>query len=330
MAATITHTLKAVGGDYTLISAWEADQARDLVTLDQIEVLECYNDWPSGLSDNVNIANAAWVVDATRYIKVTVPITERHNGTPNSGFLVVEVAGTVFQVNKNHTIIEYVATKATSAGSRGFTNGAGGSNGERFIGCLVQEANSQGFLDLSNAAGGAVGYINCIAMNCTSSGFLKAGGTTGTLFAYNCSSIDNLVGFQGSNTGVDLSTFKNCLANGNSSGDFVFPLASASIAINCASGDATADDATGTGTTGNRISQTFTFADALNDNFKLNSTDAGAKDFGVDLSADGTFAFDYDVLGAIRPQGTNWDIGFHEAVVLHGNRGINTGLQLGI
>jgi len=75
----------------------------------------------------------------------------------------------------------------------------------------------------------------------------------------------------------------------------------------CASSDATADD---TDTTGNRINQTFTFVDAANDDYHLDSADAGAKGFGTDLSADADYPFDWDVDGDTR--GTTWDIGFDQ------------------
>jgi len=51
MATEVIHTLKASGGDYTLMSTWEATEQRDLVAADEIEILECYNDWPDGLDD---------------------------------------------------------------------------------------------------------------------------------------------------------------------------------------------------------------------------------------------------------------------------------------
>ena len=48
MATEIVHTIRASGGDYTTLSAWEAAQQRDLVAADEIAVAECYNDWRVG------------------------------------------------------------------------------------------------------------------------------------------------------------------------------------------------------------------------------------------------------------------------------------------
>jgi hypothetical protein len=78
---------------------------------------------------------------------------------------------------------------------------------------------------------------------------------------------------------------------------------------NCASSDATADDFGGSG---NRVSQTFTFVDAGSFDYHLASGDAGAKDFGTDLSGDTDMPFSDDIDGVTRT-GT-WDIGADEFV----------------
>lgn len=62
-----------------------------------------------------------------------------------------------------------------------------------------------------------------------------------------------------------------------------------------------------------RTSQTFTFVATGSDDYHLSSGDAGAKDFGTDLSADGSLAFSTDIDGATR-SGT-WDIGADEYTV---------------
>jgi hypothetical protein len=74
-------------------------------------------------------------------------------------------------------------------------------------------------------------------------------------------------------------------------------------------------DGTATGT-GSRINQTFTFVASGSDDYHLAGSDAGALDFGADLSADGVFAFDDDIDFDTR-SGT-WDIGFDEFILLIG------------
>ena len=85
MPTTVTHTLKASGGDYTTPSAWEAAQQRDLVALDEIAVLECYNDWPTGLVGELVVGG--WTSSPTNYVEITTPASERHTGKKGTGFL---------------------------------------------------------------------------------------------------------------------------------------------------------------------------------------------------------------------------------------------------
>ena len=75
MATTVVKTIRASGGDYTTLTAWEAANQGDLTLLDEIRIAECYNDWPTGLSDNLIITGS--VTDATRYMKVTVAAGHR-------------------------------------------------------------------------------------------------------------------------------------------------------------------------------------------------------------------------------------------------------------
>jgi len=69
---------------------------------------------------------------------------------------------------------------------------------------------------------------------------------------------------------------------------------------------------TGGGNTHDRLSQTFTFVDEVNKDFHLTSNDAGAKNYGADLSADANLAFSTDIDGQARPYGSAWDIGADE------------------
>jgi hypothetical protein len=77
-----------------------------------------------------------------------------------------------------------------------------------------------------------------------------------------------------------------------------------------ASNDATADD---WGGSGNRINQTFTFVDSANNNYHLAATDAGAREYGTNLSADATIPFAVDIDNDPRAIGSAWDIGADEA-----------------
>src|SRR3990170_294773 len=79
MATTITKTIKSSGGDYTSLSAWEAANQANIVTADQIHVAECYS-----MLDTAQCVIDGWTTDATRYIEIKTPVSERHDGEWNA------------------------------------------------------------------------------------------------------------------------------------------------------------------------------------------------------------------------------------------------------
>ncbi len=146
-----------------------------------------------------------------------------------------------------------------------------------------------------------------------------------------------LTGFHLSMFGAtDTFRLKNNLAKGTDTQDFLFGSSGTTEDfLNNASEDATADDGGGSN---HRINQTFTFVNEGADDFHLAAGDAGAKDFGVDLSADSAFAVTDDIDGDSRPQGSAYDIGADEAVAAlvlesierHYPRGVERGVTRGV
>ena len=101
---------------------------------------------------------------------------------------------------------------------------------------------------------------------------------------------------------------KNCIGTNTFTKDF-YKSAGTVVGTNCSSQDDTSDDYGGSG---NKINQTFTFVDAAHGDYHLASTDTGAIDFGLDLSADGSYPISTDIDGITR-SGT-WSIGADEYV----------------
>lgn len=102
----------------------------------------------------------------------------------------------------------------------------------------------------------------------------------------------------------------NCIGTNFATSDFNFRESAVTMEwTHNASQDTSGDNG---GTTGCRINQTFTFVDPANNDFSLASTDAGALDFGTDLSANTHYAFDTDITNRGRPGGSAWDIGASE------------------
>jgi hypothetical protein len=68
------------GGDYTSLSAWEAGEQADLVSLDRIAVAECSGDWSATVDDDF-FQIGGWTTDSTRYIKIRTDSANLHAGT---------------------------------------------------------------------------------------------------------------------------------------------------------------------------------------------------------------------------------------------------------
>lgn len=189
---------------------------------------------------------------------------------------------------------------------------AGGGSGGRFV---VRTRHSAGTALLRNCliyqaagAGNTGGSPSALVINSPGTG-------TGYMTIHNCTFHAN--GFArciNRHTTNSLITARNTLATGGAVADF----ADLTATEYCASGDTTA---TGTGS---RISQTFTFANAAGDDYRITSGDAGAQDFGTDLSLDATLPVTTDFEGTARPQGAAFDIGFYEVAGASGVTGTGT------
>ena len=69
MATEVIKSIKASGGDYTSLAAWEAGENRDLVTADEIAVAEIYND----ILVNYVDFRFGWTTDDTHRIVLRCP-----------------------------------------------------------------------------------------------------------------------------------------------------------------------------------------------------------------------------------------------------------------
>lgn len=287
------NTFGGVTRDYTSLSTWESDTDNDNVTATASPVLECYADSASynqsvnmtGATNNStyfrilrNAANQAFVLNVSSTgASGIVGITELNSG-----------------VESNTTGSFTVTGAGNSAGVRpGISIN---SNGNFVIGLIIHDITNAGAgtadgITFGNGAATVCRTINNVVYACKSVGItLRQSGS----YAYN----DTVVGCA---TGYSPSTgnpvLKNCIGDNNTT-DF-------SGTFSGSSRNNASKDTTATAGSGNRISQTFTYVGA-GAPYQLASTDAGAKGFGIDLSADATFPFDDDIAGSTR---TSWDIG---------------------
>jgi hypothetical protein len=167
--------------------------------------------------------------------------------------------------------------------------GSPGGTETRFESGLVYQAGS-GYGMYSILSDHGTSYIaNTIVIEDQGGGGLASG--------YGFPRAHNVTIVNGKGRGVssgDRGIFRNVLCSGNTGGGFYYPGANS---MNCASSDATADDAGGTG---QRISQTFTFVSAANKDFHLAPTDAGARNYGADVRFDPTLPLGIDIDGEVR------------------------------
>ena len=304
MPTTVTKTVKSAGGDYASLSAWEAGEQGDLVTLDEIHQAECYS-----FQDTTKVGISGWTTDATRYIRVYTPASERHAGVfttskyylDTSGGHVIDLFDGDDDVKFEGIQIRHTQT-ASAAAQRGLLSRGGNTTISESIvlAVLSGTANPQAAIERNSGGDGSLKCRNVIIydwINGTSAfaGFLCV---AGTMFMDSCTAQNCYVGFYhfGGTVFARNDLAQNCTDGFN--GTFT------TANNNCSD---IASDAPGTSPQTGSVS----FVDAANDNFHLASGDTVAKDNGADLSGDANNPFSIDIDGVTRSG--SWDIGADEA-----------------
>ncbi len=288
--------------------AWTG--GKDIVSSDEIWHIACYAG-QLGAADHAPVVVDGWTTDQDRYIEIFTPVTESQVGTSQRHQGVWDDSKYCLDVNSG---VDY---------TNGFTLGApftkvdglqikrtGTSNtyaAIRLDGAYQELSNS-----IVNGDGGygvmldgeCAKVWNVISYNGNSNFQLHY--SAGSNYLYNVTAVNGVNGFF--NGTYRSFAIKNALASGNSSADFSLTGGGALSCDFCASSDDTADDLGGEG---NRVGQTFSFANPAGDDFHLAIDDTGAKDFGTDCSADPNLAFSDDIDGESRPF-VVWDIGADE------------------
>lgn len=250
-------------------------------------VVECYNDWPAGLRDAVNITG--WTSSPDHYVKVVVPPSQRHkgrlfnsDGVTYSGFTLVNAAfsGYSLGLNQPYTRAEGVAIHGLTGTVRR-VGGVSMTQGTWFDKGLVCNAGYNPWNEgIASIKCGSENYImNTIVMN--------SRGGDGIDSSYGAARILNVTVVNGQGVGIragrSSTILRNVISAGNVGGDFVYippQYESEGWAdlSHCASSDGTA---TGTAS---RVSQTFRFVSAVSNDYHLASNDTGARGWGMTLS----------------------------------------------
>lgn len=288
MATESIKTIKPSGGDYTGLAAWEAGEQGDLVAADEIAVAECYS-----MNDAAQLNINGWTTDATRYIRIYTPVSERHDGKWNSSKFRKEHNSWVIIVQENFVRIDGLQLQLTrSDGERSAIRlfGPGASSDIRISNNIIRgiisgTAVCEGINFVFGAAPTEVwnniiyDFINGVTDCC---GILV---TDGTKDLYN-------------------NTVYNCFTGYSRTGGTV-------NATNCGAAECnTGFSGTINQTTNSSV--TPTFEDEGADDFHLASSDTTWHDQGTDDPGSGLFSDDID--GETRS--SPWDIGADEVVVV--------------
>ncbi|MCP5010870.1 MAG: hypothetical protein GY942_12895 [Aestuariibacter sp.] len=269
-----------------------------------LPVLECYDDWPSGLDDIIDF-DTSWTTSATNYPTVRAASGQAHTGTPGSGFHIrkSDNFGMIIDCDVDHVHLEYLDIDNTSTNAN--SSGIALSNKLGHItGCLVSAGGTaitqignlsvvrtsvaydanDGFACASSS--GTVTIDNCIAANNSDEGFRQSG--AGTVSLRNCCAFTN---------GTNWSLLSGSWGGSNNAADdgsTTTPPGTSPYTTDIVSGD---------------------FEDEPNNDFHL-ASGSNLIAQGVDLS--GTFTLDFE--GDTFP--ATWPIGVDDAPAGGGGTGV--------
>jgi|GEM_PF-1968129 len=308
-------TLRASGGDYTSIQTWWNTECKefDCVANATSPVLECYNDWPTGLAESfVNLAGGAVFARNSTYRPILrAAAGNGHNMTKGAGFFVTGSVAYGYILSPESCDTDEIEVRNTKSGTAANSTALGGSaKHRRLISVARTGSGSCAFYNLQSnldaryllAYGAAIGYNTntyqtitldcCGAANCVS-GFSV--GSNSTITARNNWALGCTTGFGGGGAWSGAST-------NNASDDATVT----SLGIGTITALSNAD-----------------FADAANDDYHLSPTSQliGA---GANLYTDGS---DVDIDGEAWPNAA-WDIGFDYYVAAGSTTPITTDLNL--
>ncbi len=306
--------------DYTSLAAWEAGEARDLVTYDEIAVAKCR--CSAGAADAGVVFSSGWVADATRYIKIWTDPAEgyRHNGTYQTGNkyrLEVSGANAIYSAALGSTSVYLyliglqIKVTSTASWKYGFNIGNVGATSRVYFEQTIIVGVFSGTAADCRAirTTGTAALISYRISNCLIYDFVN--GTknhyaiefyAGTVYCYNVTVVNCRTGFYKA-TVNSVVKLRNCLAQDCNDG-FNDTAEVWDDADYCCS-DIT-DDAPGAHAQDGDVTW------AGSGDYHLSSSDTVAKDNGVGLSGDSDYPITVDIDNVTRSG--SWDIGADETV----------------
>lgn len=278
------------GGDYTSLEACMNANEQNLVTADKYFDVEISGTWSSADTTAVIIHN--YTTDATRYINIYTTGSARHNGTWDTTKYVLSAS------NQRAFLIYNLPVYFDGLQVDTSTQFNSNVQGSLLVikDCLLKS----GIYD----DGGTYKIYNSVIMR--SNYWSRA-----TFYLYNVTLLSSITATGPSN----INLYNTIVLGTFPTGHPIYGESGATINVNYSAW--TANDSCAsyiTSGSNNRINQTFSFSDSTNWDYRLLSTDTGAKDFGgSDVSGLG-ISYSDDIIGTSRPQGASWDIGAFEYV----------------
>jgi hypothetical protein len=298
-------TIKASGGDYTSLSAWEATLA---ATLTSTELAECYN---FALSDDVAISGS--VTSATNYIRIYTPLAERHDGrsraVSGTGFRISDStgAGTIRHGANSHVRYEGLEIEQTgSSNTLQINNTLSSGSDIRVEKCLIHDTLTGTGYTISAIAAN----LNLTLRNNIVYGNQRSMDTRGATSAL----CENSTFWRhqaqlGLVSGTELSC-KNTYSGHAGAASDDFWSGGSPTGNNNASSDTTATARFTSSVNSVAGSAVFTSVTAGSEDFSLKTGTNALVDAGATL---GTVTD--DLIGTTRPQGASYDIGAFERIV---------------
>jgi hypothetical protein len=286
----LAYNVSTFGGplrQYTVVAAWGSDTAHDLVAAQKGEVLDCYPDQPS-YNQFAAITGANTNSSYFRVIR-TAPGQQKvlfQDVRTSASPTYYTMAGT----DNNLGIYDLVFSYSGPGAYYGFQCSVLAIGpGSIISGCIigpVTMSSGGGFWGIYTWA--TINVVDCYIHDITSLGVGNAGirSDGGSPIVYNC--LIDATSNYGLIYGVGGQSFhaKNTIIRNVGT-----PVSGAVAATNCLFS-----------TDGGSV----LFA---SDGYDLDPSDTAARDMGLDLSADPSFAFNDDIHGNARPYGSAWDMG---------------------